>query len=103
MAPTTSSSAKLFQPLKVGDITLSHRVVMAPLTRFRNTETHAPGPLSHEYYAQRSHAPGTLLISEGTIIAEKAGSYFGVPGIWSDEQINGWKKASTIAYYAIPS
>ncbi|KAF7975953.1 hypothetical protein HWV62_8076 [Athelia sp. TMB] len=60
--------------------------------RFRATETHAPGPHAALYYSQRSVAPGTLLISEATLIGEKAGGYFGVPGIYSDEQIAGWKK-----------
>ncbi|KIM71062.1 hypothetical protein PILCRDRAFT_83167, partial [Piloderma croceum F 1598] len=88
-----SSSQKLFEPIQVGDLKLDHRVVMAPLTRFRATETHAPGPYAVEYYTQRADTPGTLIITEATLIAEKAGGYFGVPGIWSDEQIAGWKKA----------
>ncbi|KIM82855.1 hypothetical protein PILCRDRAFT_7744 [Piloderma croceum F 1598] len=87
-----SSSQKLFEPIQVGDLKLDHRVVMAPLTRFRATETHAPGPYAVEYYTQRTDTPGTLIITEATLIAEKAGGYFGVPGIWSDEQIAGWKK-----------
>jgi len=62
--------------------------------RFRATETHAPGPYAAEYYDQRADTPGTLMITEATLIAEKAGGYFGVPGIWSDEQISGWKKVS---------
>jgi 2,4-dienoyl-CoA reductase-like NADH-dependent reductase (Old Yellow Enzyme family) len=62
--------------------------------RFRATETHAPGPYAVEYYTQRADSPGTLMITEATLIAEKAGGYFGVPGIWSDEQIAGWKKVS---------
>ncbi|KAF7977824.1 hypothetical protein HWV62_2557 [Athelia sp. TMB] len=84
--------SQLFEPLQVGDATLSNRVVMAPLTRFRATETHAPGPHAATYYSQRATAPGTLLITEATLIGEKAGGYFGVPGIYTDEQITGWKK-----------
>jgi len=90
----SSSSQKLFEPIQVGDLTLDHRVVMAPLTRFRATKTHAPGPYAAEYYSQRADAPGTLIVTEATIIHEKAGGYFGVPGIWSDEQIVGWKKVT---------
>jgi 2,4-dienoyl-CoA reductase-like NADH-dependent reductase (Old Yellow Enzyme family) len=71
-------------------LSLSHR-------RFRATETHAPGPYAVEYYIQRADAPGTLIITEATLIAEKAGGYFGVPGIWSDEQIAGWKKVSYLS------
>ncbi|KZP30039.1 FMN-linked oxidoreductase [Athelia psychrophila] len=88
----SSPSSKLFEPIQVGDITLGNRVVMAPLTRFRATETHVPGPHAAEYYSQRSVAPGTLLITEATLIGEKASGYFGVPAIYSDEQISGWKK-----------
>ncbi|KAF7975952.1 hypothetical protein HWV62_13717 [Athelia sp. TMB] len=102
----SSASSKLFEPLQVGDVTLGNRVVMAPLTRFRATETHAPGPHAALYYSQRSAAPGTLLISEATLIGEKAGGYFGVPGIYSDEQIAGWKKvwlpSFSIIYFSNP-
>ncbi|KZP21343.1 FMN-linked oxidoreductase [Athelia psychrophila] len=88
----SSSSQKLFEPIQIGDITLGNRVVMAPLTRFRATETHVPGPHAAEYYSQRSVAPGTLLISEGTFIGEKASGFPCVPAIYSDAQIAGWKK-----------
>ncbi|THV01994.1 FMN-linked oxidoreductase [Dendrothele bispora CBS 962.96] len=87
------SSPKLFQPIKVGDMTLNHRVVLAPLTRIRTTPSEAPIPeLVKEYYTQRASMPGTLLISEGTIIASKAHGFPGIPGSWSDEQISGWKE-----------
>lgn len=84
----------LFTPLKVGSVQLSHRIALAPLTRFRNDETtHAPiVPLVKEYYAQRASVPGTLLISEGTIITPQAGNYTYVPGVWSEEQIQAWKE-----------
>jgi NADPH2 dehydrogenase len=45
-----------------------------------------------EYYSQRSSIPGSLLISEGTFIAPKAGGYHNAPGIWSKEQISAWKE-----------
>jgi NADPH2 dehydrogenase len=69
-------------------------MALAPLTRFRNDETtHAPiVPLVKEYYAQRASVPGTLLISEGTIITPQAGNYTYVPGVWSEEQIQAWKE-----------
>ncbi|GAA5945849.1 hypothetical protein JCM1841_001485 [Sporobolomyces salmonicolor] len=85
-------ASKLFEPLQVGEVKLSHRIAMAPLTRFRANETHAPQDVHAEYYSQRGSYPGTLLISEGTFIDAKAGGYKGVPGIWTDEQIVGWKK-----------
>ena len=91
------SQPKLFTPLKVGDSTLQHRVVMAPLTRFRATDKHVPTPLMAEYYAQRASTPGTLLITEATFITAWAGGYPNVPGIWNDEQIAAWKKVCVLA------
>ncbi|KAL1700032.1 hypothetical protein EV121DRAFT_215008 [Schizophyllum commune] len=86
---------KLFQPIKVGDLTLAHRVVLAPLTRFRHTKFgHAALPNVKEYYAQRGSTPGTLLISEATFISPQAGGYTNAPGIWSDEQISKWKEVT---------
>lgn len=85
---------KLFTPIKVGDSTLQHRIVMAPLTRFRATKDHTPTPLMAEYYAQRASTPGTLLVTEATFISPWAGGYPNVPGIWSDEQVAGWKQVT---------
>ncbi|KAG5644504.1 hypothetical protein DXG03_008246 [Asterophora parasitica] len=90
-APTLS---QLFQPTKVGQTSLAHRVVFAPVTRFRATKsTHVPIlPLVKDYYAQRASVPGTLLITECTIIALQATGYPNIPGIWNDEQVNAWKE-----------
>lgn len=85
-------SKKLFQPIQVGDITLSHRVALAPLTRYRANKDHVHGDLAVQYYTQRASVPGTLLITEATFIAAKAGGYNNVPGIYTDEQIAAWKK-----------
>ncbi|CAE6433809.1 unnamed protein product [Rhizoctonia solani] len=89
-----TSSSKLFTPLPVGAITLSHRVVMAPLTRFRADHKHAPTELNVQYYAQRAEIPGTFLITEATAIAPEAAGYDHIPGIWSDEQIEAWKRVT---------
>jgi NADH:flavin oxidoreductase/NADH oxidase family protein len=89
---TVSSIPKLFQPIRVGTANLQHRVVMAPMARFRADAQHVHGPLALEYYKQRTSVPGTLAITEGTIIAAQAGGYRKVPGIWSEEQISGWSK-----------
>ncbi|KAJ7364122.1 NADH:flavin oxidoreductase/NADH oxidase [Mycena albidolilacea] len=82
----------LFQPIKVGDIELKHRVVLAPSTRLGATKDGTPTPQMIEYYAQRAHAPGTLLIAEPAFIAQKAGGFIHVPGIYSPEQIAAWKQ-----------
>lgn len=86
--------SKLFQPLRVGDMELQHRIVMAPLTRFRADDAHVPLPFVPEYYSQRASVPGTLLISEATFIAPEGAGYDSVPGIWSKEQIAAWKKVT---------
>ena len=88
------SGAKLFQPIHVGNLQLSHRIVLAPLTRFRADDAHVPTDMMVEYYAQRASVPGTLLITEATAIAPKAAGQPNAPGIWSEAQIEGWKKVS---------
>jgi NADPH2 dehydrogenase len=75
---------------------LQHRVVMAPLTRFRANKDHIPSVLAETYYSQRSTVPGTLLVTEATFIAPQAAGYPNVPGIWNDAQIAGWKAVSRI-------
>lgn len=92
-----SATPKLFQPIKVGSQTLQHRVVLAPLTRFRSTpKGHVPvNPLMKTYYSQRGSRPGTLLITEATFISPQAGGYDWVPGIWNEEQITAWKEVRT--------
>jgi hypothetical protein len=92
-ARITMATSKLFQPIQVGTVTLQHRVVMAPLTRYRGDSKHTPTDLAVEHYCARGSVPGTLLISEATFIAHKAsGEGFHTPGIWSDEQVAAWKK-----------
>ncbi|KAK5657818.1 hypothetical protein OQA88_2891 [Cercophora sp. LCS_1] len=88
-----ASSSRLFQPLKIGTMSLQHRIAMAPLTRYRATDDHVPIiPLMKEYYGQRASVPGTLLVTEATFIAPDAGGYYNVPGIYTDEQIAHWKQ-----------
>ncbi|KAJ7656308.1 hypothetical protein DFH06DRAFT_1091202 [Mycena polygramma] len=88
------STSKLFQPTLVGDMKLGHRVVFGPSTRFRSDKDHVLLPHVAEYYEQRGSTPGTLLISEATFIAPRAGGYNNIPGIWSEEQIAAWKKVT---------
>ncbi|WWC89858.1 uncharacterized protein L201_004786 [Kwoniella dendrophila CBS 6074] len=88
----TIQPTKLFEPIQVGSIDLKHRAVMAPLTRFRaQGKTGIPGEYALEYYKQRA-TDGGLIITEATFISEEARGYDNVPGIYSKEQIEGWKK-----------
>ncbi|RFU75054.1 aldolase-type tim barrel [Trichoderma arundinaceum] len=84
--------SKLFNPIKVGRIELSHRIAMAPMTRYRADDNHVPLPTVKEYYAQRTAVPGSLAITEATFITQKAGGYANVPGIYNQEQIDAWKE-----------
>lgn len=84
------SPASLFAPLSVGPLSLNHRVVMAPLTRMRAGPGDVPSALNVEYYRQRA-TPGGLIIAEGSPISESARGMPATPGIYSPEQIAGWK------------
>jgi len=80
----------LFDPITVGALSLPNRIVMAPLTRCRSVpETRVPVSMMAEYYAQRATAG--LLISEATSVDPMGVGYPATPGIWSDEQTDGWK------------
>ncbi|TQN65176.1 Chanoclavine-I aldehyde reductase fgaOx3 [Colletotrichum shisoi] len=86
-------SSKLFQPLKVGQAQLSHRVVMAPLTRFRFDDDHVPLDMALEYYTQRAAVPGTLIIAEAVLISPAHGGFPNAPAIWDDERhVAGWRR-----------
>ncbi|KAH6704240.1 hypothetical protein BKA61DRAFT_581473 [Leptodontidium sp. MPI-SDFR-AT-0119] len=84
----------LFSPFKIGSVELKHRIVMAPMTRYRADESHVPVEMMIDYYAQRASMPGTLIISEGTFISPEAGGNACVPGIWNEAQIKAWKKVT---------
>jgi N-ethylmaleimide reductase len=87
-----STSSKLFEPYQLGPITLANRAVMAPLTRNRAVAGLVPNPLAIEYYGQRASAG--LLISEATQISQQGQGYQDTPGIYSKEQIAGWRKVT---------
>ncbi|KAK0229939.1 hypothetical protein EDD85DRAFT_125852 [Armillaria nabsnona] len=90
------TDSKLFQPIKVGNLTLNHRIVLAPLTRNKASEKgHVPYvSIVKEYYSQRGSDPGTLLITEGAFIAQKAGVLKYAPGLWTQEQLDAWKEVT---------
>ena len=79
----------LFTPLKIGAIEVPNRILLAPLTRSRAEGDHVPTALMAEYYAQR--ASGGLLITEATMVMQGNSSFWHEPGIYSREQISGWR------------
>ena len=79
-------------PIQFGELKLKNRVVMAPLTRSRATADRVPTELMAEYYAQRASAG--LIIAEATVISEEANGYENTPGLFTDAQVEGWKKVT---------
>ncbi|MHC9083457.1 alkene reductase [Luteimonas sp. RIT-PG2_3] len=82
----------LFQPYPLGPLTLANRIVMAPLTRNRAGAGLVPSPLASTYYAQRASAG--LIISEATQISAQAQGYQDTPGLYTQDQIDGWRKVT---------
>ena len=80
----------LFDPITVGALQLPNRIFMAPLTRARAGSERVPNELMREYYVQRASAG--LILSEATSVTPMGVGYADTPGIWSEEQVAGWKK-----------
>ena len=83
--------ATLFDPLRVGDLALANRIVMAPLTRNRSPNA-VPGDLSVTYYGQRATAG--LIVTEATAISHQGQGYANVPGLYGADQLAGWKRVT---------
>ena len=81
--------AKLLEPITLGDLILPNRVFLAPLTRSRASAGRVPNALMAEYYGQRASAG--LILTEATSVSPQGVGYADTPGIWSDEQVEGWK------------
>lgn len=79
----------LFMPFRLGPLVLKNRIVMAPLTRSRASRGDVPTEMNAEYYAQRASAG--LIISEATNISQQGKGYAFTPGIYTQDQIEGWK------------
>ena len=88
----------LFDPIQVGDLHLPNRIIMAPLTRCRAEPGRVPGALMVEYYVQRASAG--LIISEATAVTPQGVGYPDTPGIWSAEQVQGWRKVTDAVHAA---
>jgi 2,4-dienoyl-CoA reductase-like NADH-dependent reductase (Old Yellow Enzyme family) len=80
----------LFDPITIGALSLPNRIIMAPLTRARAVDSRTPNDLMVEYYTQRASAG--LIITEATSVCSMGVGYANTPGIWSDEQVVGWRK-----------
>lgn len=86
------TSKTLFEPSSLGSLTLSNRIVMAPLTRNRASAGLVPSEFAAEYYAQRASAG--LIITEATQVSQQAQGYQNTPGLYTQEQIAGWRKVT---------
>ncbi len=93
-----NTKSMLFKPFQLGDLQLKNRIIMAPLTRCRASAGRVPNDLMVEYYKQRASAG--LIISEATSISPQGVGYPDTPGIWSQEQITGWKKVTQAVHEA---
>lgn len=90
MSNTSTEKSVLLSPIQIGAWELPNRMIMAPLTRCRASEGRVPNEMMAEYYAQRARAG--LIISEATSVDPMGVGYPDTPGIWSDEQVEGWKR-----------
>ena len=83
----------LFTPLKIGNLEIKNRIILAPLTRARAGNSRMPNELMKEYYSQRASAG--FMISEATSISEQANGWVGTPGIYTDDMENAWKEINS--------
>ncbi|KAK9447712.1 uncharacterized protein V1518DRAFT_438704 [Limtongia smithiae] len=89
------SDDALYTALKVGRMTLGHRIAFPPVTRYRCDDDGTPNAdLAPQYYSERCLVPGTLLIAEATDVSATGGGYINSPGIYSERQIEGWRKVA---------
>jgi 2,4-dienoyl-CoA reductase-like NADH-dependent reductase (Old Yellow Enzyme family) len=88
----------LHDPVRLGDLELPNRVIMAPLTRCRAVDRRIPNALMAEYYRQRSSAG--MILSEATAVTPMGVGYANTPGIWAEEQVEGWKRVTAAVHEA---
>ena len=88
----------LFDPVQLGALSLPNRIIMAPLTRCRASQGRVPNGMMADYYAQRATAG--LIISEATSVSPMGVGYPDTPGIWSDEQVQGWRRITEAVHRA---
>ncbi|WP_338878879.1 alkene reductase [Achromobacter veterisilvae] len=90
--------SQLFEPLRVGDLTLPNRVIMAPLTRMHAGPGRVPNDLMVEYYTQRAGAG--MILTEATAVTPQGVGYADTPGLWTPEQVEGWRKVTSAVHAA---
>ncbi|MFT3870942.1 MAG: alkene reductase [Nibricoccus sp.] len=93
-----TKAPSLLDPLPLGDLVLPNRVIMAPLTRSRSGPSRVPNKLMAEYYRQRASAG--LILTEATSVDPMGVGYADTPGIWSKEQVEGWKLVTNAVHEA---
>jgi len=94
----TQEPNALFSPYRLGDLELSNRLVMSPMTRSRAVEGNVPNPLAPTYYAQRASAG--LIVTEATQVSPQGVGYIRTPGIHSAEQVAGWRAITDAVHRA---
>ena len=93
------SIQRLLSPYRMGELDLPNRIVMAPLTRMRaGSDDHVPTALQAEYYAQRATAG--LIVSEGVAISPDGFGWAGTAGLWTEEQVRGWRRVTNSIHAA---
>jgi 2,4-dienoyl-CoA reductase-like NADH-dependent reductase (Old Yellow Enzyme family) len=88
----------LFDPLQLGSLRLPNRIVMSPLTRARAGALRIPNAMMAQYYTQRASAG--FILSEATSVTPMGVGYADTPGIWSEEQVEGWKLVTAAVHAA---
>lgn len=88
----------IFDPIRLGSLTVPNRIIMAPLTRARSTANHVPTPMMIDYYRQRASAG--LIIAEATGISLQGSGWPYAPGIWNKVQMDGWKPITSAVHDA---
>lgn len=91
-----SSDTNLFSPIQLGPLTLPNRIVMAPMTRLRAGDGGVPISANATYYSQRASAG--LIITECTMISPQSQGYMNCPGIFSSEQVEGWRSLTNAVH-----
>ena len=90
--------SQLFEPLRAGDLTLRNRIIMAPLTRMHASPGRVPNDLMVEYYTQRAGAG--MILTEATAVTPQGVGYADTPGLWTSEQVQGWRKVTSAVHRA---